>query len=468
MAKREFNPKSFLMIFLSLSLAALFLFFSSTFATDVYSNIFEEERFGKGVMLGPISLHDATNEEALSLVKDKINNWKQGHPVFLVYNEQKAQISSDAWMFQPEDSLKKVSGTTNKLIVELNEDSVMDSVAQLKVAGLEDLLIKEMLIAHLKQIGADLKTNNLEIDISEFLTTFGQAEEVVSQGTIKLPGEHILLEDWIQSLEGYEIQPGKTFSLIKAIEEVGLSAQDSIDINVLASATYTAVQKTNFTIVERHTSRELPDYAALGYEAYVKPQEMDFAFENPNATSYKLEFAIDQGNLVVSIVGVPLTYTYTVKVDKQVFKPKTIIHFNDQLADIFSSVVINGGREGYLVTVYRESFGKGGEEIESLKLSEDFYPPKHRIEERGYPVEEEEVTDPAIPENGVPGMPYPYPGYPYPTNPLDPNNPVTPGIPSNPDTKNPPETPTGDEDKKEEDSKKPPTDVGKENGGEKT
>ncbi|WP_226535989.1 VanW family protein [Fictibacillus halophilus] len=473
MFNREFNIKNFVVIFISLSFLSIFLFYSSTITTNVYNEIFAEETFNKGVAVGSISIGDTTRVEAIALVKERVTKWQNENPVFFMYNDQKVQLPPETWLFQPEESIQCVSGTANKLYVELNENSIESSISHLKVTGLEDLLDKEMLFAHLKKLGSELQTNHLEIDISEFLTTFGQAKEVVSEGTLKLPGEHVLLDEWIKGLNGYELKPGRTFSLIQAIEEVSLTAQDSIDLNVLASAIYSAVQKTNFMIVERHTSRELPEYTSLGYEAFVKPADMDFAFQNPNATSYKLEFLIDENkNLIASIVGVPLPYTYTVKVDKQVFKPKTIIHFNDQLASILSSVVVNGGSEGYLATIYRQSFGSGGEAVDTIKLAEDFYPPKHRIEERGYPVEEEEAPETTTPENGT--LPYPYPGYPYLPYPYDPNNPVVPGIPGNADPspttpqEPPPQNETNQKDagQKNATDRVPPNDDGKKKAGE--
>ncbi len=433
MAKREFNTKNFLAIFASLSLAALFLFFLSHLGTKIYSNLFVEDMYGEGVILASIPLEGVVKSEAITVVNEKVSQWQNEHPVYLVYNDKKVKLSPQVWQFQNEDSLKNISGASSPMVVNVNKDAVQQSLQQLQVSGLQELLDEEMLYAHLKKLGSTLQTTDLEVPVNEFLTTFGQAEEVVSESTINLPSENVLLEEWVKGLENYEIKAGEVFSLIGAIEDVSLTAQDSIDLNVLAGGIYSAVQKTNFTIIERHTSRELPDYASLGYEAFVKPADMDLAFKNPNASSYKLNFVVAEKSLSVSVVGVPLPYTYTVKVDTQVFKPKTIIHFNDQLASIFSSVLVNGGSEGYLSTVTRKSFGSGGEEVASEKLAEDFYPPKHRIEERGYPVEEKESAETA-PEEGTPVAPYPYPyPYPYPWNP-DPTNPYVPVMPGIPGT----------------------------------
>ncbi|MGA4718554.1 VanW family protein [Fictibacillus nanhaiensis] len=447
MAKREFNPKNFLAIFASLSLAALFLFFLSHLGTKVYSNFFEEDRYREGVVLASIPLEGVVKSEAISFVNDQVSKWQSEHPVYLVYNDKKVKLSPEAWQFQNEESLKSITGTSSSMVVNLNEEAVTASLEQLDVSGLQELLDEEMLYAHLKKMGSTLQTTNLEVPVNEFLTTFGQAEEIVSESTIKLPSENVLLEEYVEGLEEYEIKPGEVFSLIGAIESVSLTPQDSIDLNVLASGIYTAIQKTNFTIIERHTSRELPNYASLGYEAFVKPEDMDLAFKNPNASTYKLNFVLEGSQLTTSIVGVPLPFTYTVKVDKKVYEPKTIIHFTDQLASIFSSVTVNSGSEGYLATVYRKSFGSGGEEVASEKLAEDFYPPKHRIEERGYLIEEEETSE-TTPETEYPVVPYPYPfPYPYPWNP-DPANPnpyvpVLPGIPgTDPSDKPIPQMPT--------------------------
>ncbi|MDR7073142.1 VanW family protein [Fictibacillus barbaricus] len=399
--------------------------------------------------MGSVAVGNLTSDEAVAEVNNKVSDWQKNSQVVLKYNEQTVNVDPGAWTFRTEDSIPK-AGKSTKLLVDLKKDMVDKSIAQLKSDGLDQLLDKEMLYARLKKVGADLQSSNIELNVNEFLTTYGQPEEVVSESSATLPGEHVLLEDWIKGLNGYKVKPGQTFSLIQALEESGMTAQDSIDINVLASAIYTAVQKTNFTIIERHTSRKLPDYVKLGYEAYVKPDDMDFVFQNPNATSYKLEFIVNEDALLTSIVGAPFPYTYKIKLDTQVFKPKTVIHFNENLSSFVSSVLIDSGSEGYLTTINRESY-KGSEKVDSAKLTEDFYPPEHRLEERGFPVEKTVVTDPSsgtpaegTPTAGNPVTTYPdgtviptYPYYPYPVYPNLPGvitNPVIPGIPGIPST----------------------------------
>ena len=46
---------------------------------------------------------------------------------------------------------------------------------------------------------------------------------------------------------------------------------------------------TNFSIIERNISEELPDYAELGFEAKVNPEKnKDLVFSNGNESSYKI------------------------------------------------------------------------------------------------------------------------------------------------------------------------------------
>lgn len=441
MAKSEFNPRRFILLFGTISLSSLFLFITSMLAADFYTQLFTEETFNQGVKVASVSIENMTNEEAVAALKEKTAKWQHENNVSLIYNNQRVNVNPEAWVYDIEGSVEQASSGKGSLLTELNEDLVNEALEEFDDTGLKLVLGKEMLFLHLRKIGEVLPAGTTEVQLNEFLTTLGQPDEVVSENSVALTGELPLLDDWVKGLNGYEIMPSSTFSLLEAMKEQGMTPQDSIDLNVLASAIYGAIQKTNFVFMERHISRELPDYAELGYEAYVNPGNADLDFQNPNSESYKFEFMIIDNRLNVSVVGIPFPYTYKVQFEKQEFEPKTIIHFNENLYSFTSSVLVDSGRKGYLAAVYRVSYGEGGEVAEKVKLFEDFYPPKHRIEERGYPVQKEDSSE-ELPAGGYPVegmMPpiYPYPMYPYPQNPenpTDPNIPVLPGNPNDSDT----------------------------------
>jgi hypothetical protein len=432
-ARPEFNPTRFLLLFGTISLTSLFLFFTSVLVADLHTKFFTENTFNEGVRVASVSIENLTEEQAAKALKEKTAQWQQQNFVILVYNNQRVKVNPEAWVFDIEGSVEMTSTGSDQLIVDLNTDHVEEALVQFKEKELDQVLDKEMLFLHLKQIGEALPEEPQEVQLGGFLTTLGQPDEMVSESSIALTGELPLLDDWVKGLNGYELKPSVTFSLLEAIEEQGMAAQDSIDLHVLASAIYGAVQKTNFVFLERHISRELPDHAELGFEAYVKPNDVDLVFQNPNSESYKLEFLIINNQLNVSVIGKPFPFTYKVEVEKQEFEPKTIIHFNENLSSFLSSVLVDSGKKGYLASVYRVSYGKQGEVAEKVKLFEDFYPPVHRIEERGYPLEKKEgIPAEDYPVNGTMPPVYPYPWYPYPQNPenpIEPSAPMLPGIP---------------------------------------
>lgn len=436
-ARPEFNPTRFLLLFGTISLTSLLLFFTSLLVVDLHTKFFTENTFNEGVRVASVSIENLTEEQAANALKEKTSQWQQKNVVILVYNNQKVNINPEAWVYDIEESVEKATNDNSPLFVDLNTQLVEEALNQFQDKGLQQVLDKEMLFLHLKQIGEALPEEPQEVQIGDFLTTVGQPDEMVSESSIALTGELPLLDDWVKGLNGYEIKPSATFSLLEAIEEQGMAAQDSIDLHVLASAIYGVVQKTNFVFLERHISRELPDYAELGFEAYVEPNDVDLVFQNPNSESYRLEFLMINNQLNISVIGKPFPFTYKVEVEKQEFEPKTIIHFNENLSSFLSSVLVDSGKKGYLASVFRVSYGKRGEIAEKVKLFEDFYPPVHRIEERGYPVEKKEgIPAEDYPVNGAMPPVYPYPWYPYPQNPenpIEPSAPMLPGIPGDSD-----------------------------------
>jgi hypothetical protein len=132
--------------------------------------------------------------------------------------------------------------------------------------------------------------------------------------------------------------------------------------------------KSNFEILERSTSRELPAYASLGFEARVAEDEADLLVVNPNETPYILYLDYYKGVLYVYIVGNSLPNTYRiVKEGTKVIPPRTILHH--------SSGGITGGKPGAYVQIYREPLNAKNKMINRELVSEDYYAPIHQIKQ---------------------------------------------------------------------------------------
>ncbi|MFC0187366.1 VanW family protein [Fictibacillus aquaticus] len=439
MAQTEFNNKRFLKLFGTISLSSLFIFSTSIFAADLYSKKFDDPTLGKGAQIASLSVETYTKNEAAAAVTKAIEDWRKGTVISLVYNGEKITVPSEAFMFDVDSSIEQANGGNSaSLAVQVNEEAVREAVKGFKEEAISDVLDEARLFHHVKQIGATLDTKAVEVQLSEFMTAPGQPEEEVSRVEVQLKGQFQLIEAWSEKLNGTEIKPEVPFSLIQTMTERGATPQDSPELNILASVIYEATLKTNFTYLERHTTRELPDFTSLGHESAVDTESKDLVLQNPNATSYKLNLTFDDNKLRAAIVGVPFPFTYDITIEKKTFEPKTIIQFSKTLPYFSSINVLRQGKEGFLGTVYRIAYGKSGEQAEKVKLFEDFYPPVHEIEQRGFPLPPtNESENPVVPPPGSEENPLPYPWYPYPI-------PGLPGTPDVPETPEQPDTPVED------------------------
>ncbi|MFC7373010.1 hypothetical protein ACFQPF_15325 [Fictibacillus iocasae] len=424
MAKQEFNPKRFLQLFGTIGLSSFFIFSTSTIASQLYSNTFAEKKLGMGASVASVSLENLTKEEAATLLQGKIEKWRSSSEVVLIHNEERKNLPLDAWQFQPEESIQ--AGRSQPLKTELNENLVKEALQTFSDPNLEKVLDMPLLLNHLKQSGSQLTEGTIEVQLGDFLSTAIEDDIVVSEIALPLKGEYRLLTDYVAGLNGFKINGGESFSLRQALEEVKMTPQISPDLNALAEGIHRAALTTNFSIVERHTSRELHVEDMLGYEVSMDDEERDLILHNPNTGTYELSLVVVDQVLSVSFVGVPFPYTYKTIVEKKTFEPKTIVQFSKELSSFNSISLKEEGREGYLAAVYRISYDNGGRKTDKVKLYEDFYPPKHRIEERGYPLAADPVEG-IPPEAGdlPPALPW-YPPYPYPENPENPETPADP------------------------------------------
>jgi hypothetical protein len=132
---------------------------------------------------------------------------------------------------------------------------------------------------------------------------------------------------------------------------------------------------------------------------------------------YTLELRLDNNDLIVTLKGEKLLYDYEIsKKDEQKLKPKTIKQYSP-LVTSGSIKVQSEGAEGKIVKVYRDKY-EGSKLVESVLISEDYYPPVYRVEIHALTGTEKDTATPAETTPAV------TPG---------PNATQTPPLPENPD-----------------------------------
>ncbi|WP_341356681.1 hypothetical protein [Rossellomorea sp. y25] len=207
--------------------------------------------------------------------------------------------------------------------------------------------------------------------------TIETISEIKVDGLPLTPG----LQQFIDTNPEIEIRGASPFSLLEFIEGEGFTGATDQDLSTLASYLYELILPTNFEVIERNQSRELPDGTELGMEAYVNEEQgKDFIFSNPNSGSYTITLQWQGDLLSISLKGAELPYRVTVeRRDKLVFKPKVIKQYSPYL-HTGEVMVTKEGRNGMQVEVWRSFQTMKGEFLKEEKVSEDFYLPVHKEE----------------------------------------------------------------------------------------
>ncbi|EMF45294.1 hypothetical protein B481_3144 [Planococcus halocryophilus Or1] len=198
----------------------------------------------------------------------------------------------------------------------------------------------------------------------------------------------------IDALNGIQLAPGSQFSFLEFIAELPLTSVSDGELTQIASAVYGALLQTNFLVDERSIGSQVPASIPLGQEAAINRQlGIDFVFTNPNSSSFTLNMSKTSDSLNASISGYPFLYAYAIGITEET-------DIQPRLIKQYSAFVMSGnqvkekGQLGKRLNVIRTIL-EDDEPLEVETVSNDFYPPVHRVEV--YP-----LTQPAAPEAAVP------------------------------------------------------------------
>jgi hypothetical protein len=350
-----------------------FSYFGATaFGTRSASNLV----FSENTYIGTVDVSNKTHDEAKASLEAKANEWAAAADIQVEYKGQAYKIPATEFVFLIEESVASaVHGKQNELQIELKE-TALEAISLPK--GLAGSLDQENLVKELLAAGSGF-VQTAEISLEAYLPQ--EEPEVIAEASIKLPLENSEVSDFIEAMPSIEIEAESQFSLVSIAEESGLSNISNHTYSQIASAIYETVLPTNFTIAERHISSQLAENINPGFEAKVDfEKNLDLKIFNPNEHAYKIGLVLSGQELKVTITGIHLLYDYKITtVGKQEFKPRTIKQFSPLLKK-GQKTVEKEGQPGLLIIVNRETYGQDGELLKTELLSEDFYPPVHRIE----------------------------------------------------------------------------------------
>lgn len=382
--------------FLVLTLCTAFIFSFSHFGAKAFGMLAQtSEGYLPGTFIASTTIEGKNENEALTMLNEKYSEWFKSAEMKLKYKEKNVLIDIQNFHFQIEESILNIKdGQQNHVIVTLGQVQIKEMVSLISTDLNETQIDIDKLTNQLVRVASTLKPGEVLINLDDFLIA-GQGKEVVILGEAVIKTKDVPdFEVDNEGLSKINIPAQSTFSLLEYLEKLNLIHVSQSTLNIMASGIYKAVLQTNLSIIERHIGEELPNYAELGFESKIdNERKIDLVISNPNANSYTIELDWNSQGLYVSIIGESLLYDYKVNVrDEQYFTPKTIKQYSGDLSSGQKKVKLVGS-DGSLIRVYREIY-ENDKLIDSVLISEDFYPPVPRIEIHALP------TVVIQPENG--------------------------------------------------------------------
>ncbi len=396
-----------------------FIFSFSHFGAKAFENFTGADgKFAEGTTVGAVDISGKTESEAISLIEEKYVDWVKNTKFELQYSELIVPFDTNLFHFDSAQSISSIiDGKQNQAVITIDMLQVEEQIQILFPQLDSNKLELTKLTSDLSNTASQFNNGPFRFNINTDYLIVDPASKnvVISEAIVKLTEVSSELQSIIEANPEILLDKKVVFSLLEFAK--GQKIENSSVLSILGTGIYQAILPTNFTISERNIGSALPDYAMLGMEAKVNAANgLDLVIVNPNESLYTIELRLDSNNLIVTVRGEKLLYNYEIsKKDEQQLKPKTIKQYSPLVLPGNIKVQTDGS-DGKIVKVYRDKY-EGSQLIESVLISEDYYPPVYRVEIHGL-TGSDNTANPAV------------------TTPAatpDPNGTQTPPLPAEPD-----------------------------------
>lgn len=376
----------FIKLFVVLFLSTAVIFSSSHFGAKAFENITNasDGKYSEGTMIGSIDISGKTESETISLLEEQYVEWVKNTKFEFQYSEKIVPFDMNLFSFDATQSvytIKDGQANTVSITIELLpvEEQIQLKFPTINTQELELTKLLTDLTTTASKFEAGSYIFNLNKDY--LLVDASKKDNVISKSIVRLTDVPNELGSILTANPELQIVEGATFSLLEFAKQQKI--ESSASLSVIATGIYQSVLPTNFKILERNISNELPNYTGVGFEAKVNVADgADFIIVNPNTTPYTVELKLENKDLIVTLKGEKLIYDYKIsKKEEQQLKPKTIVQYSPFLLP-GQTKVQNNGLDGQIVKIFRETY-QGEQLIASESLSEDYYAPAYRVEVHG-------------------------------------------------------------------------------------
>ncbi|OXS60596.1 surface rod structure-forming protein G [Bacillus sp. V-88] len=367
--------------------STFFLYGFSHLGVYAYESFFVQSlSLSKHAAVASVNLGGANKEEAVKILEGNIIEWKRNQNIMLEFNGESARIDSALFQFHLEESIEKLDDNENTSLLVTLDDQALESFL---TDHFPDFSRDDINVASLKEYVLSLAGNlnkGETIDVYDYIDKNASTQilfEAVSNELNITP----TIKGFIDNFPSILIAPNSQFSFSEFLETEGFVVESQADLSPVASLLYQITLHSNFSIIERNISKELPDYATLGFEAKFNPMNnQDFVITNPNATEYVLKLAIQDNRIKAQLEGIPFSSTYNVRLsEKETFPPRVIKQFSP-FVEKGSVDIQQEGKDGVLIRVYKQKLSTSGEILSEELINEDFYAPENKV--AVYPLQE--------------------------------------------------------------------------------
>ncbi|RDU35042.1 hypothetical protein DRW41_19875 [Neobacillus piezotolerans] len=379
-----------LKIFVVLILSTAYVFGFSQYGPKAFGKLFAAEKgYLPGTAVGSISLEGKSPTEALTLLQDAIAGWQANATYKLHYKEKTVDLEIDRFKFDTAGTISSlVDGRQNAVEVGLDDQTIIEWIEKISPVLIGEEIDLKNLGEKLTEPARTLSSGAVSLALDGFFANAGDDQGVIASGAVDVEEHSYELEMAVKELAAIKIEGNSEFSLNGAIESKGINGLSPMAQSMLATSAYIAVLQTNFEIVERNISKELPDFAKLGSEAFADPPAgKDFIFKNPNVYPFELTFTFNGKKLTAEIKGSKFLYEYKAVADgEETFQPRVIKQFSPYLKS-GQVRITEEGRPGSIIKIYREIYSQGNL-LDTQFIGEDYYSPVHRVEVHALPAGE--------------------------------------------------------------------------------
>ncbi|ANU11318.1 hypothetical protein BBH88_13945 [Planococcus antarcticus DSM 14505] len=394
------DNKLFGMTFAAVFGIAVFVFGAANAGAYAVDNwLFPTEEFGDNTYIGTTDVSNMEVESAKMMFAGQSETWRADAELDVTYQDATESYPLENAKILLDETVRNAeNGSQNSFVFQLSADTTRSFLA-------ENFPVAAFAEADVEAINTKLETalqegqTKTQVAISD--DSLSLTREKVADVVFPTSFSSLDSSTVIDALNGIQLAPGAQFSFLEFITELPLTDISDGELTQIASAIYGALLQTNFLVDERSIGSQVPALIPLGQEAAINRQlGIDLVFTNPNDSSFTLNLTNGSDYLNASISGYPFLYAYATGITEETdIQPRLIKQYSAFVTS--GNQVDEKGLSGKSLTVIQTILDRD-EAVEVKTVSNDFYPPVHRVEV--YPLTQPAATEAAVPIAGEPGF----------------------------------------------------------------